>query len=279
MRLWRGAPAIIAACVPSHAAYFSAYELGKSTFRLDEPGHRPGAAAAVGAFATLLHDAVMTPMDLVKQRLQLGYYSGAVDCIRSVVRNEGVRGLYHAYPTTVLMNIPYAAVVVAANESIKKLLTADGTKSATMLTFLSAGAGAGALAAVATCPLDVIKTRLQTVGLSSGGGGAPPSPRSPSAGGFSSMAAAVRARATGVGSSSATGPAVPVAMLYTAPERRSHRGGAWEVATAIWREEGGRALFRGVGARVGVHAPSMAISWGTYELVKGVLIGRWSGDR
>jgi len=37
------------------------------------------------------------------------------------VKEDGVRALWRSYPTTLTMNIPYAAVVVAANESFKKV--------------------------------------------------------------------------------------------------------------------------------------------------------------
>ena len=41
LRLWRGAPAVLMGCVPSHAAYFSAYEVGKARMGADAPGHHP----------------------------------------------------------------------------------------------------------------------------------------------------------------------------------------------------------------------------------------------
>ena len=46
------------------------------------PGHTPLAAGASGMIATVAHDAIMTPMDVMKQRLQLGYYKGMGDCFR-----------------------------------------------------------------------------------------------------------------------------------------------------------------------------------------------------
>lgn len=49
----------------------------------------------------------MTPMDVIKQRLQLGYYNGVSDCFKSVIRQEGARALYISFPTTFLMNLPY----------------------------------------------------------------------------------------------------------------------------------------------------------------------------
>lgn len=58
------------------------------------------------------------------------------------------------------MNIPYGCVMVAVNESLKRAIRPAGDYDTQ--TFLLAGSGAGAIAAVATNPLDVVKTRLQT---------------------------------------------------------------------------------------------------------------------
>lgn len=155
-------------CIPSHAAYFSVYEQAKVALGVNLPGHSPIAAAACGALATTLHDAVLTPVDVVKQRLQLGFYKGIWDCVRTILREEGPRALYRSYPTTLLMNWPYAGVLVATNESIKQtLLRRNGSTGEPlgMLEFLLSGAVSGAVAAAITTPLDVLKTRLQTQGL------------------------------------------------------------------------------------------------------------------
>lgn len=69
--------------------YFSVYEWAKRVMGVNEPGHHPVAAAASGVCATVLHDAVLTPLDSVKQRLQLGYYRGVLDCVQSMIREEG----------------------------------------------------------------------------------------------------------------------------------------------------------------------------------------------
>lgn len=61
------------------------------------------------------------------------------------------------------MNIPYGCVMVAVNESLKRTMRPAGDYDTQ--TFLLAGSGAGAVAAAATNPLDVVKTRLQTQAL------------------------------------------------------------------------------------------------------------------
>ena len=316
-RLWRGGGAVLVGCVPSHAAYFSAYEVGKSRLGVNAPGHHPLAAALTGACATLLHDAVASPLDLVKQRLQLGYYRGIAHCLRSIVEAEGAMSLWRSFPATLAMNIPYAASVVAANESakvfFKPLLGADS-----LVTYLASGACAGAVAAAVTTPLDVIKTRMQTNGLV-GGGLAPVAPlcetcaddtvcrvnppaarecsmreggvgssSSGSGGGVSGGAgagsggarAAVGAGAgagAGGGWAAAPAPSGSASTAAAAPPPPTGRLATLHVARLLFQEEGVAGLFRGVRARVAVTAPSQAISWATYELVKGLLFRTLGG--
>ena len=49
--------------------------------------------------------------------------------------------------------------------------------------------------------------------------------------------------------------------------------GVLQACTAIFREAGAAGFFRGVHARMLVHAPSVAICWTTYEAVKRLLDG------
>jgi len=198
LRLWRGAPAVMVGSVPSHAAYFTAYEAAKEALGVNRPGHHPLAAALTGALATAVHDGVGTPMDVVKQRLQLGYYRGVAHCVRSMVAEEGLLSLWRSFPTTLVMNMPYAATVVAANESFRKLL-APVAGPPSLATYLLAGAGAGAIAAAATCPLDVVKTRLQTQGMLEGSGSAASSGGSSSSSAGSSSASSSAASGGGSG--------------------------------------------------------------------------------
>ncbi|CAE7273544.1 mcfF [Symbiodinium natans] len=70
----RGASSIVIGCVPAHIALFTSYEYVKGRILSDDNGHEPARAALCGASATLCHDAILTPMDVVKQRMQLGCY-------------------------------------------------------------------------------------------------------------------------------------------------------------------------------------------------------------
>ncbi|KAL3649166.1 hypothetical protein CASFOL_005569 [Castilleja foliolosa] len=167
--LYRGIGAMGLGAGPAHAAYFSVYELCKESFSGGNPSNS-AAHAVAGVCATVASDAVLTPMDVVKQRLQLSNspYGGVWDCVRRVVREEGFRAFYASYRTTVLMNAPFTAVHFATYEAAKRGLMEVSPESASderLVVHATAGAAAGALAAALTTPLDVVKTQLQCQGV------------------------------------------------------------------------------------------------------------------
>ncbi|KAK1365997.1 Mitoferrin [Heracleum sosnowskyi] len=119
--LYRGIFAMGLVAGPAHAIYFSVYENCKERFVVEGSGNG-NAVARAGVVATVASDAVFTPMDMVKQRLQLSNspYSGVLDCVRRVVNEEGYRAFYASYRTTVLMNAPFTAVHFSTYEAMKK---------------------------------------------------------------------------------------------------------------------------------------------------------------
>lgn len=162
-RLWRGVSTALMGCIPAHAGYFSIYEWGKISFGADGPNHAPLAAAATGALATVAHDAVMSPMDVVKQRLQLGFHKNVFQAFQSIYRTEGPMALFRSFPTTLAMNMPFAAASIASNESLRRVMNPSGEYS--FSTFVVSGFVSGAVAGFATTPLDVIRTRLNVQDL------------------------------------------------------------------------------------------------------------------
>ncbi len=122
----------------------------------------------------MAHDAVVTPLDVVKQRMQVypTQYPTLLSAIATTFRTHGLRGFYASYPVTVSMNIPHMAGYFATYESLKIALRPAGdvdNDALGPLQHMVAGAGAGALAGCLSTPLDVIKTRLQ-LGMQDDGG-------------------------------------------------------------------------------------------------------------
>ncbi|KAK9280664.1 hypothetical protein L1049_014361 [Liquidambar formosana] len=167
--LYRGIGAMALGAGPAHAVYFSVYEVCKKYFSGGNPNN-PVAHAVSGVCATVASDAVFTPMDVVKQRLQLSDspYKGVLDCVKRVLREEGFGAFYASYRTTVLMNAPFTAVHFATYEAAKRGLmevSPESVNDERWVVHATAGAAAGALAAVVTTPLDVVKTQLQCQGV------------------------------------------------------------------------------------------------------------------
>nr|XP_027090720.1 mitoferrin-like isoform X1 [Coffea arabica] len=167
--LYRGIAAMGIGAGPAHAVYFSVYETCKKALSGGKENN-PLAHAASGVFATVASDAVFTPMDMVKQRLQLNSspYGGVLDCVKRVLREEGIGAFYASYKTTVVMNAPYTAVHFAIYEAAKRALmevSPDSVSDERWVVHATAGAAAGASAAALTTPLDVVKTQLQCQGV------------------------------------------------------------------------------------------------------------------
>ncbi|XP_021889237.1 nicotinamide adenine dinucleotide transporter 1, chloroplastic isoform X2 [Carica papaya] len=89
-----------------------------------------------------------------------------VGSLKQIFQKEGLRGLYRGLSPTVLALLPNWAVYFTIYDQLKSLLGSDDENhhlsiGANML----AASGAGAATTIATNPLWVVKTRLQTQGM------------------------------------------------------------------------------------------------------------------
>jgi len=123
--LYRGVSAIVCAAIPSHAIYFATYEFVKKSF--DKDGHHVGhhVHAIGGAVATAAHDAVVTPVDVIKQRLQLhgSRFQNPRQVVSHILKNEGIGAFYASYPTTLVMNVPFVSAHFVAYEFLKRSIS------------------------------------------------------------------------------------------------------------------------------------------------------------
>ncbi|XP_043537173.1 mitoferrin-1-like isoform X2 [Chiloscyllium plagiosum] len=163
-RPFRGLNAMVLGAGPAHAMYFSSYEKMKRTLSdaIGQGGNSHLANGIAGGTATLIHDAVMTPAEAVKQRMQMfnSPYKGVLHCIRVVYKTEGIRAFYWSYTTQLTMNVPFQAIHFMTYEFMQEQL--NPCRHFNPLSHMLSGALAGATAAAATTPLDVCKTLLNT---------------------------------------------------------------------------------------------------------------------
>lgn len=174
-KLYRGMSAVIAGAGPAHALYFSAYEnLKQSLLRTiansnnsaetnnPKSVNRIIAHGISGCGATLIHDAVMNPFDVVKQRIQVydSSFKTPRDCAKHILKNEGFKAFYRSYSTQLTMNLPYQSLHFITYEIMQDIF--NKKREYNPFAHIISGGFAGGIAAACTTPLDVCKTLLNT---------------------------------------------------------------------------------------------------------------------
>ncbi|RKP13262.1 mitochondrial carrier, partial [Piptocephalis cylindrospora] len=132
--------------------------------------------ALAGAGAGAINSILVSPVELVKVRLQAQYshrttsarYTGPIDCVKNIFRESGWRrGIFRGFHITVLREIPGNAGFYAGFEGMKRALSrTKGTGEAGASTLgpaslVFSGACGGISYWTACYPLDVIKSHAQ----------------------------------------------------------------------------------------------------------------------
>lgn len=167
------------------AMYFGTYETLKATAApLVPEQHRGVVYFLAGAMSEAIISAVSVPSEVIKSRLQLGRnprnasggvvkytqnYRGTVHAAMSIVRSEGVRGLYAGYSACLSVDTFFSAFSFLFYETLKHryhqhLVQQQVDRPLNSAESLAVGAVAGGLSAFLTNPLDVITVRLMTQG-------------------------------------------------------------------------------------------------------------------
>lgn len=235
---YSGVQAAFVGSVMSSAIYFGTYELAKcifsNVFSLPKT-IMPPLAAALG---NITSSAILVPKEVVKQRMQAGAAGSARQVFLHTIKSEGVIGLYAGYSAALLRNVPSNMISFSTFEYLKLAWLGQSKRSvlAPWQSVLS-GALAGALSAAITTPLDVVKTRLMTqahLALSSAG--------------MTGKKVEAAARAEAI-----------AAYTYT---------GVSSTLQQICREEGVRALMKGVVPRVFYSACFSALGFCVFETTR-----------
>lgn len=198
--------------------------------RRDQPLSLP-ALYTTGAFAGALTSFVLTPIELVKCKIQVpGARLKPLPVIRDIFRHDGIRGFWRGQLGTLIRESGGSAAWFGAKETVTamfyslKLRNAPSEDEkqkikAAALPFWQqavAGASAGVSYNFLFFPADTIKSRMQTL------------------------------------------------PLGTVGEKRSF----WAEGGAIWRQYGIRGLYRGCGITCLRSAPSSAFIFMVYDALK-----------
>ncbi|XP_060058912.1 mitochondrial S-adenosylmethionine carrier protein isoform X11 [Erinaceus europaeus] len=144
--IYAGVPSTAIGSFPNAAAFFITYESVKCFLHTDSSSNlkpvKHMLAASTGEVVACL---IRVPSEVVKQRAQVSASSRTFKIFSGILCEEGIKGLYRGYKSTVLREALW---------SWRQDHVLDSWQSAVC------GAFAGGFAAAVTTPLDVAKTRI-----------------------------------------------------------------------------------------------------------------------
>ncbi|RLN87580.1 hypothetical protein BBJ28_00005886 [Nothophytophthora sp. Chile5] len=175
--------------------YISVYEKSRKAFKdhsstrlIDVPSvtnqvGEKGANFAGGAFASLISQTVVVPLDIVSQRMMLNGQGqdvrktrerakGFVAVTKQVFRAEGIRGFYRGYFPSIATYAPsssiwwgsYGLLVPMYYNLMKSWQTDPFWKQGTLENMVAqglSGASAGIITGIITNPMDIVRTKAQ----------------------------------------------------------------------------------------------------------------------
>lgn len=165
------------------AVSFWGYDLGKQIVTSLSPAGPHGLSiaqtSAAGFLSAVPMTAITAPFERVKIILQVQgqqarapgekpRYGGALDVIRQLYRDGGLRSVFRGSAATLARDGPGSAAYFAAYEYIKRALspadprTGRPTAELSLTAVTCAGAGAGVAMWIPVFPVDTVKSRLQT---------------------------------------------------------------------------------------------------------------------
>jgi hypothetical protein len=248
--LYGGVTPALLGSFPGTLIFFGVYEFTKRKM-LDAGINANVAYLSGGFFADLAASIVYVPSEVLKTRLQLqgrfnnpyfksGYnYRSTTDAFRTIVRQEGFSALFYGYKATIFRDLPFSALQFAFYEQEQRIAKEwVGSREIGLGLEVFTAATAGGMAGVITCPMDVVKTRIQTQQNPEPTQTAPPKPQMD------------QKSKTGVRTQSrAISTTAPVSSTAPPGQMPLDTSSFFKGLRMIYQTEGIAGWFRGVGPR------------------------------
>uniref|UniRef100_A0A182IWK2 Uncharacterized protein n=1 Tax=Anopheles atroparvus TaxID=41427 RepID=A0A182IWK2_ANOAO len=165
--LWSGLGPTLVLALPTTVIYFVAYE--QFRIRLKELYQRRKGRDAelpiwlpllAGSSARVLAVTIVNPLELIRTKMQSEKlsYREVGQAFRSMLRVQGVIGLWNGFFPTILRDVPFSGIYWTTYESLKKHFNVS---QPTFAFSFAGGAISGGVAAFLTVPFDVVKTHQQ----------------------------------------------------------------------------------------------------------------------
>jgi len=246
-------------------------------------------------------------------------YRSSADCFKKVIRHEGFFGLYRGLVPQLMGVAPEKAIKLTTNDLVRDKLTDKSTGKIPFYAEMIAGGCAGGSQVVFTNPLEIVKIRLQVAGeiansaklsaitvvkelgffgLYKGAKACflrdvpfsaiyfPAYAHTKAAlsdeNGYNSpLSLLVAGAIAGVPAASLVTPAdvIKTRLQVVARKGQTSYTGVIDAARKIWAEEGGRAFWKGAGARVFRSSPQFGVTLVTYELLQRFFDVDFGGNR
>ena len=165
--LFTGVLAAGLGAVPGGAIFFGAYEYSRSALQpqfAERPAWELDAMSASCAATASCY--VRTPAIVVQQRMQVGQFHSMVEAVRGIAAEGGWHAFYSGLTVSIAREIPFAFIQFPIYEALKRLWARGSEDSLSPTRVALCGSVAGAVAAAATTPLDLLKTRQMLGGPS-----------------------------------------------------------------------------------------------------------------
>jgi len=231
--LYKGLGAVLTGIVPKMAIRFTSYDWYKQLLANPDGTVSSKATFLAGLSAGVTEAvAVVTPMEVIKIRLQAQHHSmadpldipkyrNAAHALYTVVREEGFGALYRGVSLTALrQGTNQAANFTAYSELRAQLQKYQGTNDLPSWQTSLIGLVSGAMGPFSNAPIDTIKTRLQKT------------------------------------------PAQPGDTAL---------GRIKNITSEMWKQEGARSFYKGITPRVMRVAPGQAVTFTVYEYLKSII--------
>jgi solute carrier family 25 S-adenosylmethionine transporter 26 len=143
--------------------YFAFYGAAKKLLERHSDYSVSKTAFIAGGIGALGSSLVKVPAAVCIRSVQAGVYPNVFAAAGTITKAAGWRGLFTGYAPTLLEDIPDMAVKFAAYETLRTMHRNFFNKDddeADAFADISMGLIAGSVAAAATTPLDVVKTRM-----------------------------------------------------------------------------------------------------------------------
>lgn len=265
---WKGNLASVIRIVPNRGVLFMCSDFFKDIFRYrslthhahhDDPRKAPPLTGLQYVCAGSLSGAVTVvttyPLDLIRGRLTgtvgaHGRYHGILQTFALTLREEGFRALYRGMGTSLAGAFPYEGIRFGVYDVLKARYV---TEDSPIYMNVACGAASGLCAATALYPNDTVRRRMQVQHKATKA--------------IAKAAAAAAASASTTPAAAGAAAETATANANSGASSRVYSSGL-DCYRSLYREQGLRIFYRGLSANLARAAPSAALQFTSFELIK-----------